>query len=144
MRFVTPQFIDVEPKIIGPITPRQFIIIVIGGALIFITYKIFDLTIFILISLFFILPTILAFAFFNINGRPFHFFILSFVQTLRRPSLRIWRKEILVVKELKIKKEKKDLEQIVVRRRLPASKLSHLALQVDTGGKYDENIKDNF
>ncbi|KKS92044.1 MAG: hypothetical protein UV69_C0039G0006, partial [Parcubacteria group bacterium GW2011_GWE2_43_12] len=30
-QFVVPQFIDVEDKIIGPITVRQFIIIMVGG-----------------------------------------------------------------------------------------------------------------
>lgn len=144
MRFVTPQFIDIEPKIIGPITARQFIIIVIGGGLIFISYKIFDLTVFILITLLFLLPLVLAFAFLNVNGRPFHFFILSFIQTSRRPGLRIWRKEILVVKELELKKEKKESEQIMVRKRLPASKLSQIALQVDTGGKFNENIESSL
>lgn len=142
MRFVTPQFIDIEPKIIGPITARQFIIIVIGGGLIFISYKIFDTTIFILITLFILLPLVLAFAFLNVNGRPFHFFILSFVQTSRRPSLRVWKKEQIVVKEIEIKKEKKTLEKVSVRKNLPTSRLSNLALQVDTGGKFNQDGTD--
>lgn len=141
MRFVTPQFIDIEPKIIGPITARQFIIIVIGGALIFINYKIFDLTVFIILTVFIFIPLIIAFAFLKVNGRPFHFFILSFIQNFRRPSLRIWRKEFLVAKEIEIKKENKSLESeiIIANKPLPSSRLSHLSLQVDTGGKYVEN-----
>jgi hypothetical protein len=144
MRFVTPQFIDIEPKIIGPITARQFIIIVIGGGLIFISYKLLDTTIFILVTLFILLPVVLAFAFLNVNGRPFHFFILSFIQTSRRPSLRVWKKEQIVVKELEIKKEKKSLQQVSVRKTLPTSRLSNLALQVDTGGKFSEDGTDKL
>lgn len=141
MRFVTPQFIDIEPKIIGPITARQFIILVIGGGFTFLSYKIFDLVVFILLVVFFFLPIILSFAFLNINGRPFHFFLLSFIQTSRRPSLRIWKKENIAFKEIEIKKEKIKTEIITVRRTLPMRKLSHLSLQVDTGGKFnDEEI----
>lgn len=138
MRFITPQFIDIEPKIIGPITARQFIILVIGGGLIFICYKIFDMVVFILISLFIIAPIILAFAFIKVNGRPFHFFLLSFIQSSRRPNLRIWKKQIIIEKEIDLKKEEIKKETVVVRKTLPLRKLSHLSLQVDTGGKYQK------
>ena len=45
-QFVIPQFIDVEDKIIGPITVRQFIIMLAGGGLVFISYKLSDFTLF--------------------------------------------------------------------------------------------------
>ena len=38
-KFLVPQYIDVEPKIMGPITGRQFIEMLIGGFLSFIIYK---------------------------------------------------------------------------------------------------------
>ena len=50
-RFVAPQFIDVEDRIIGPITTRQFIIMVIGGVVVFVAYKILDTAGFILVTL---------------------------------------------------------------------------------------------
>jgi hypothetical protein len=138
MRFVTPQFINIEPKIIGPITARQFIILVAGGGLIFITYKLFSLTVFIFITVFVLGPAILAFAFFKVNGRPFHFFLLSFVQNARMPTLRIWKKEEIIVKEVEIKEKEKITGPVLIRKPLPTSKLSYLSLQVDTGGKFFE------
>ena len=38
-RYNVPQFIDVEAKIIGPITARQFIIMLVACGLTFIWYK---------------------------------------------------------------------------------------------------------
>ncbi|MBS4033880.1 MAG: PrgI family protein [Ignavibacterium sp.] len=137
MRFVTPQFIDIEPKIIGPITARQFIILVLGGGLVFICYKIFDTIIFALVSLFIVAPIILAFAFIKFNGRPFHYFLLSIIQSSRRPSLRVWRKEIIIEKEMDLKKKEAPKEEMAVRKNLPLKKLSRLSLQVDTGGKFN-------
>lgn len=136
MRFIVPQFIDIEPKIIGPITPRQFILLIIGGGTIFFCYKIFSFWTFLIITLFFLIPIFGAFTFLKINGRPFHYFVLSFLQFLKRPSLRIWQKEYLPLKEVIPKKEKKILEPITIRKPLPKGRLSELALQVDTGGRY--------
>ena len=47
-QFLIPQFIDVEPKILGPLTLRQFITIVIGIVLIVLCYKFADLSLFVL------------------------------------------------------------------------------------------------
>ena len=138
MRFVVPQFIDIEPKIIGPITPRQFIIIIIGGGLTFLCYKLFSFWVFIIATFLFIVPVFGAFAFVKFNGRPFHYFILSIIQSVKRPSLRIWRKEYIPEKEAVLPKDKKISEPIVTRKPLPAGRLSTLSLQVDTGGKFVE------
>ncbi len=136
MRFVIPQFIEMEPKIIGPITPRQFILLIFGGGTIFLCYKIFDFWVFIILTFFFIGPIFIAFTFVKVNGRPFHYFVLSFLQTIKRPSLRIWRKEIVFEKEFKPKEEKKITETFKPKPPLSRSRLSELSLQVDTGGKY--------
>ena len=42
-KFIVPQFIDVESKIIGPITTRQFLIMLAGLILGFAAYKLSDL-----------------------------------------------------------------------------------------------------
>ena len=46
-QFTVPQFIDVEDKIIGPITVRQFIIMLSGFIIVAVFYKIFDFSAFI-------------------------------------------------------------------------------------------------
>ena len=47
-QFVVPQFIEVEDKILGPITVRQFLIMLIAGILIFIVYRFADTALFLM------------------------------------------------------------------------------------------------
>lgn len=134
-QFTVPQFIDVESKIIGPITTRQFLIFVAAAIIIGISYKAFSFNIFLVIG---IVVVIIAsvFAFFRVNGRPFHFFVLNFIQTLRRPGLRVWNhKQVtddLVEEEIELKTE--DL--IPVKTVYQSSRLAELSLIVDTQGRY--------
>jgi len=41
-RFMVPQYIETEPKILGPITIRQFVIILVAGIHGFAVFKIFE------------------------------------------------------------------------------------------------------
>ncbi len=75
-QFTVPQFIDVEDKIIGPVTTRQFIIMLSGALLIAVCYKLFDFSLFVTVSILIIL-IFGTFAFIKVNGRPFHLFILN-------------------------------------------------------------------
>jgi len=133
--FLVPQFIDVESKIIGPITTRQFLIMMVAGMLDFVFYKIFYFNTFLAVGIF-ITGIFGIVAFVKINGMPFHFFFLNLVQTLRRSSLRIWHKEeISALPEV----EKKEVQKEFIKKpAVPTSKLSELALVVNTGGAYHE------
>ena len=90
-QFVVPQFIDVEDKIFGPITTRQFIILLVAGILIFLSFRFGDLSLFIF-TLVAVGSLALLFSFVKINGQQFHYFLLNLLQTTRKPSLRIWNK----------------------------------------------------
>ena len=137
-QITVPQFLDVEDKIIGPITVRQFIEMLIGGIIIFIFYKSFDFSLF-LVSGLLIFALTMIFAFAKINGQPFHNFLLNFIATLKNPKLKIWKK---VVSDEAIKaslKKPKEAEVAVTRIKKPtvsAANLSELSLIVDTGGVY--------
>ena len=50
-QFTVPQFIDVEDKILGPITVRQFLLLVVGGLIIFAEFKLSDMALFILLAI---------------------------------------------------------------------------------------------
>ena len=80
-QFVVPQFIDVEDKVIGPITVRQFIILLAGGGLIVIAYKLSDFALFLLQFVIFSFLTV-AVAFIKINGRPIHYFLLNVISSI--------------------------------------------------------------
>ena len=75
-QFTVPQFIDVEDKIFGPITVRQFIIILVAFMFSVIAYKLADFTLFLALTLLFFITSGIV-AFLRINSRPFHYFILK-------------------------------------------------------------------
>ena len=92
-QFVVPQFIDVEDKIFGPITTRQFLILLVAGLITFVVYRFADFMSLIL-TLVFLDGGALILAFVKINGQTFHYFILNVVQTMRKPKLRLWNKAL--------------------------------------------------
>lgn len=137
-QIIVPQFLDAEDKIFGPITVRQFIELMIAGMLCFVFYKIFDFTLFVVASLVvFFIALIIAFA--KINGQNFHDFALNFIQTLKSPKLKVWRKRITtaeLIAELKKPQGPKVSPPKAARQPLTSSHLSELALIIDTGGVY--------
>lgn len=134
---VVPQFLDVEDKIIGPITVRQFIEILVGGIIVVIFYKLFDFSLFVVSSLIVINLTIVV-AFARINGQAFHLFLLNFVQTMRNPKLKTWRKDIDLksLKERMAQPPEEHVNGVRFRKPLSTSKISEIALIIDTGGIY--------
>ncbi len=140
-QFVVPQFIDVEDKIFGPITTRQFIILLSAGLILFIAFKLADTALFIfLLALIGGFALILAFV--KINGQSFHYFLLNIVQTLRRPSRRLWYKSFSKAELTEsIKSGKVEIVEAVKEiPRVSYSRLRDLSLVVNTGGYYKPEI----
>lgn len=144
-QFVVPQFIDVEDKIIGPISVRQFMTLLVSAALIFANYQLgykllFQNFWFFAISSIFMFALGGTFAFFKVNGRPFHYFLLNLFVTLQKPKLRVWNKRLqrqdVEVKEIEVE----VAAPIPVKGPLNVSKLTELSLVVDTGGAYHEEL----
>lgn len=137
MQYTVPQFIDTEDKIVGPITVRQFLIMIVSAILIAITYAILKFTYFIFAAIFIATLTVIL-AFVKINGRPFHFFLISFIERTKKPAARVWNKD-LTDAELRVFLKKKDEEKPEERtqaRRFTSSRLNQLSLIVDTSGEY--------
>lgn len=137
-KYVVPQFIDVENKIIGPITVRQFVVLMATAMIQFVTYKLTDFTLFVVLAVIELgIGGMIAFA--KINGQPFHYFLLNVLQTTRKPKLRVWDKRLTEAELRKIIKAplppppKKKL----IKERVEATKLSELSLIVNTGGVYN-------
>ena len=92
MRFEVPQFIDIEDKIFGPFTWKQFIYLMGGGgiaAVLFLTTNFFIFTIF----GFPVLALALLLAFYRINDRPFVVFLESMAMYYSNTKLYLWHKE---------------------------------------------------
>ena len=137
-QFVVPQFIDVEDKILGPITTRQFGIILVDLLLMFIVYKLADLALMLVINI----PLLIAgvvLAFVKVNGMPFHYFMLNAVQTFRRSPKRVWNKELSDAEIIALSKVEAPPPPVAkVYKEAPQStRLNQLALVVNTGGVYN-------
>jgi len=136
-QFVVPQFIEVEDKIFGPITTRQFLILLAAGTLIFLAYRFGDLSLFIF-TVVVVGGSAAMLAFVKVNGQNFHYFLLNIIQTLRKPSLRVWQKsytkeELNYLRKLNtVKTEEKEAPVATVKR----ERIRDLALLVNTGGFY--------
>ncbi len=142
-QFVVPQFIDVEDKVIGPITTRQFIIIIVALIIMFIEYKLSDFVLFLLLAVLTFGFSGL-FAFLKVNGRPFYYFLLNVFQTMKRYQLRVWIPEG-VDKKPTIRKKNKTVKapQFIGKEHISSSRLSELSLVVDTGGVYRGETRTN-
>lgn len=95
MKFQVPQFIEVEDKIFGPLTIKQFVYVAGGAGLSFIIYTYVSPFSFIL-AILCIIPVAalaLALAFYKVNNRPFIYVIESAFKFMLTNKLYIWRKQ---------------------------------------------------
>jgi hypothetical protein len=137
-QFVVPQFIDVEDKIIGPITTRQFLIIMGTTLVLFIIYKIFRFVYFVITGLP-IVGVAATFAFARVNGAPFHLFFLNILETYRRPKTRVWYKEMNDA-ELRASMAAAPItppKAVAPKEVITTSRLQELTLVANTGGVYN-------
>ena len=92
MRFQIPQFIDVEDKIFGPLTLKQFIYVAGGISMAVVCVVFFGLFFGLLLAS----PIVIiafALAFYKINNRPFVHTLESAFKYATKDKLYIWRKD---------------------------------------------------
>jgi len=112
MRFTLPQFIEHEPKIVGPLTFRQFSFIGVAAAICFILYYTVPFSVF-LIACLILGGGAMALAFLRIGGRSLPTILGNFLKFSVSPKIFIWRKieaPIKVFKKERIKKEEAEEE----------------------------------
>jgi hypothetical protein len=97
MQFAVPQFTDVEDKLIGPLTLKQFLIILATGAVIMFFYSILKLSVFFFFFAFPIAVLGIGIAFGRFNGRSVYGYIPAFIYYVSRPQVRIFKREDVVV-----------------------------------------------
>ena len=91
MRFQVPQFVEIEDKIIGPFTLKQFLIYVAGAMVLVPVYLFSDLSLFITVALP-VLGIAVAFAHVKINGKSLFSVIMQGAFYVMSPQLFIWRR----------------------------------------------------
>ncbi|MBI3633536.1 MAG: PrgI family protein [Candidatus Vogelbacteria bacterium] len=92
MQFQVPQFIDIEDKIFGPLTFKQFIYILGGAGAAFVIYKLIPNTTLAIITAAPIVIFALALAFRQVNGRPFIVMLEAAFKYYWSHKLFLWKK----------------------------------------------------
>lgn len=93
MQFQVPQFIDIEDKVIGPLTIKQFLYLLAAGVVVFVLYKILNLFATIILAIP-IITIAVALAFIKVHGQPFISIVNNFSKFLRKPDFYVWKKPI--------------------------------------------------
>ena len=92
MRFQVPQFIDIEDKIFGPLTIKQFVYIAGGGGLCFILYRFLPLIITIPLGVI-VIGFSIAMAFYQVNNKPLVYILQSAFGYFLSNKLYLWKRK---------------------------------------------------
>lgn len=127
MRYQVPQFIEVEDKIFGPLTIKQFVYVVGGAGFSFVLWRFLPFFIAILL----IIPVAgfaVALAFYKINDRPFIIIVENAVRYFLNSKLYLWEKRD--PKKEKVVAANPETRKMAVPK-LSESKLKDLAWSLD-------------
>lgn len=128
MRYQVPQFIEVEDKIFGPLTLKQFLYVAGGVAIGFLIWRFMPIK---FIGLIIAVPVVvffMALAFYKVNNKPFIFIVESAIKYFFSSKLYIWNKQPKA--PTKKEKEEKEYSQVYVPK-LSDSKLKELTWGLD-------------
>ncbi len=89
--FNVPQFIDIEDKLVGPLTAKQLGWMAAAGVIMLVLWSLLTMAAFVVAAIFigFIFG---ALAFYKPNGQPLIFFIMSIFAFFLKPKMYIWRR----------------------------------------------------
>lgn len=129
MRYQVPQFIEVEDKIFGPFTFRQFVYMAGGAGFAFFLYRMLPFY----VSVPIIIPVVTlsaALAFYRVNNRPFIDIMESAFKYLTTAKLYIWKKVDKKAEDVKPEDQTSIVNSLYVPK-LSDSKLKDLAWSLD-------------
>ncbi len=149
MQFKVPQFLDIEDKIFGPFTFRQFVYLAGGAGLCFILYKLLGLLLAI-IPILLIAGFSLALSFYKPNNKPFINMVEAGFKYFTQNRLYIWKKGKSTSPQPSPERrgggsfssQEKAGDEVGVGQKLTGSKLRDLAWSLDVLdlSKQKENI----
>lgn len=147
MQFKVPQNIDVQDKIIGPLTMIQFLYVLFGGLIDYILLQtLADSRPALFFSL--AIPIALlavAMAFLKINDIPFPRFIQAALLYLKQPKRRVWHKTTDISTPVAINPPTAKAAPRLMRRQIDKSEIEKMATVLDTAGwaaVRDEHLKE--
>lgn len=93
MQFKVPQFIDIEDKLFGPFTFKQFAYLAGGAGACFVIYRMLNIWLAILL----IIPVAglsLLMTFYKVNGQPFLYYLQASISYAMKSKLYIWKQKM--------------------------------------------------
>ncbi len=129
MQFKVPQFLDIEDKIFGPFTFKEFVYLAGGAGLCFVLYKLLGLFLG-AIPILVVAAFAIALARYRPNNKPFIDMVEAGFNYLIQSKLYIWKRRKVDAKE----KNKATSENNIMNRdmvRLSGNKLRDLAWSLD-------------
>lgn len=127
MRFQVPQFIEIEDKIVGPLTLKQFVYLAGGLGMCAVIYRLLPFIIAVpLIAAIFGLA--LALSFYKLNNKPFVDLLQSAFEFYFGNKLYIWKKRD---REVVIRKETETSNTQIYVPKLSDSRLKELTWSLD-------------
>ena len=133
MQFKVPQFLDIEDKIFGPFTFREFVYLAGGAGLCFVLYKLLGFFLGI-IPMLAIAGLSLALTFYKPNNKPFSSMIEAGFNYFTQDKLYIWKRRKNKIDKNKPETnpiEEKEREMLESAVRLGRNKLRDLAWSLD-------------
>lgn len=141
MQHKVPQFIEVEDKIFGPFTLKQFSYLAGGFGLCIIVWRTFADSSFLLFMLAPIIAFSLALTFLKPNGKPFIILVQNFLLFLIKPKKYFWKNPGVEESKENVASMKQDRE-VVERKQakfeqklFSASQIENLAKNLDKQGE---------
>ncbi len=126
MQFKVPQFIDVEDKLFGPFTFKEFVYLAGGAGLIYVIYKL--VIIWIAVPLIIVVAAFsAALTFYKINNKPFIYYVQASITYALKSKLYIWKQHL---KKPEVVKDK-VAEQTEALPAMTTSRLKDLAWSLD-------------
>lgn len=134
-QYKVPQKIDLEDKIVGPLTLIQFFQLAVGGLVLYLFLQLFDTELFLAAGIPVTIAT-LAIAFVRINDQPLTHFIAAGWKYWKTPKEQVWGKKAeLEGAQVTITEKTKPEEIKTATKQVSQSELEKLSAILDTYGK---------
>jgi hypothetical protein len=131
MLFNIPQFINIEDKIVGPLTAKQLGWLAGGGVILLILWSFLDMSAFIMAAI--IDAAVFgAFAFYRPYNQPLIKFLTSSVYFAFRPRVYIWKREYDNINSVRSNSAPEKNKQPVERKRLDNQKIKDITRMLDS------------
>jgi hypothetical protein len=132
MQFKVPQFLEIEDKIFGPFTFREFVYLAGGAGLCFVLYRLLGV-VFGAIPIVIVAGFSLMLTFYKPNNKPFVNMIEAGFKYFTQNKLYIWKKHVSKItnKQLPITNENKNEAMPGLGSKLNGSRLRDLAWSLD-------------